>query len=176
VTARPLVPIVRSRVARIAVGPSTVRGRGHSGTVRAARAFLRKMDLRAFSSGSRAFASVLDSATERLRKALPRAARRWGIARKLLNIFLRDCFCTTYLSHAFHLGRLEGLLELPLDSITARELRGVAGRGVLPAWKGVKRVTPETNRVYQEVALVEARRRGLARVHLDALWWSKERD
>src|SRR4051812_22406287 len=131
--------LIRSRVARIAVGPSTVRGRGNKGVVAAARRHLRHIDLAQFgTSDSKRFEKVLDRETEALRDALPAGARHWGIARKVLNIYLRDCFYTTYLCEEFDLGKAENLFEIPLDSITAKELIHDSGRGVLPPWPGVK--------------------------------------
>lgn len=168
--------IIRSRAARIAVGPSTVRGRGNRGTVAAARGYLRSLDLAPFGC-SRAvdFARALDVETERLRRSLPANARHWGIARKVLNIFLRDCLYTSYLNR-YNLTQAEELFELPLDSVTAQALKTEAGRASLPVWPGVKGVTPELNTMFQEVALRIGAQRGVARVHLDALWWSASRD
>jgi hypothetical protein len=168
--------IVRSRAARIAVGPSTVRGRGNKGTVAASRDYLRAMDLAPFGTADgRQFAAALDRETERLRLGLPPEAHHWGLARKVLNIYLRDCLYTAYLER-YALRRAEGLFELPLDSITAGELKASAERGRLPPWPGVRYLTPELNRVFQEVASRVAESHGLARVHLDALWWSASRD
>lgn len=42
-------------------------------------------------------------------------------------------------------GRVEQCLEVPLDSISARQLCRAAGRGVLPRWLGVKHLTPEAS-------------------------------
>ena len=168
--------IVRSRAARIAVGPSTVRGRGNKGTVAAARAHLRDLDLRPFGTSSpKEFARAPNEATARLQRALPPSARHWGVARKVLNIFLRDCLYTTYLSH-FALSKAEAFLELPLDSVTADQLKKAVGHGVLARWPGVKRVTPDLNRLFQSAALEIATKMGVHRVHLDALWWSVSRD
>jgi hypothetical protein len=168
---------VQSRAARVAIGASAVRGRGNAGTVAASRAFLRSLNLRRFAlRDSVGFAAELDRTTRRLCAALPRKAQHWGLARKILNIFLRDCLYTTYLSEAFHLQRAEKFLELPLDSITATELRRAAGRGALPRWPGVRHVTPAISARFQEVAAKEATVRKIARVHLDALWWSAGRD
>src|SRR5579862_5821467 len=94
--------MVKSRTARIAVGASTVRNSGSAGTVTAAQSHLRRVNLAPFGTAdARAFSRELDNATEKLRIALPSGARHWGIARKVLNIFLRDCFYTTYLSKRF---------------------------------------------------------------------------
>jgi hypothetical protein len=168
--------IVRSRAARIAVGPSTVRGRGNKGTVAAARDYLRALDLAPFgTSHADRFAAALDRETERLRRALPRRAQHWGVARKLLNIYLRDCLYTTYLKR-FGLQRAERSFELPLDSVTAHQLKKAVGRGKLPPWPGLRRLTRELSKVFQDAALRVARSYGIVRVHLDALWWSASRD
>ena len=82
---------IRRHVARLAVSSSTVRGRP-AGTIEAARRFLRSLRLRTFSTGDRAgFQLALDRATTRLRASLPGGAQQWGLARKILNIYLRDC-------------------------------------------------------------------------------------
>jgi hypothetical protein len=48
-----LLKIIRSRVARSAVGASAVRGHGHAGTVPVARRFLfEKVDLEAFGTST----------------------------------------------------------------------------------------------------------------------------
>ena len=123
-------------------GASTVRGAGNKGAVAASRAFLRRLNLARFGvTDATIFSTELDRTTDALRSALPRNAQHWGLARKVLNIFLRDCFYTSYLVSAFHLDRAERFLELPLDSITAKQLTSVVGRGGLPSWRGVKQVT-----------------------------------
>jgi len=168
---------IQSRAARGAVGPSAVRGRGHRGTVSAARLFLRQVDLTLFGcSTAREFAHALNYTTGRLQKALPWRARKWGIARKVLNIFLRDCLYTTYLESAYRLHRAEHFFELPLDSITGTALKRAAGRGGLPKWPGVKHLKSSVSARFQRAADVEATRQGIARVHLDALWFSVARD
>jgi hypothetical protein len=130
------------------------------------------LDLRQFGvSGQALFRRRLDRATERLSRALPPRGRSWGVARKLLNIFLRDALYTSYLREAFRLDRAEDLLELPLDSITARRLRFEVGRGQLPRWQGVKRISPAASAEFQAAAAAVASARGISRVHLDAFWW-----
>jgi hypothetical protein len=105
---------VQSRTARVAIGASTVRGRGNAGTVAASRAFLRSLPLQRFAlRNASKFAQALDRTTNDLRARLPRTAQHWGLARKILNIFLRDCLYTTYLAEAYRLQRSERFLELP---------------------------------------------------------------
>ena len=172
-----LLAAIQSRVARIAVGASTVRGRGNKGAAEASRAFLIDLDLTPFGTADhRHFARALNRNTEALRRALPRTCRKWGLARKVLDIFLRDALYTHYLRRRFNLNRSEAFFELPLDSITATALKRRHGRGKLPRWDGVRKVTPDVNDIFQDVALVTAKELGLERVHLDALWWSQGRD
>ena len=102
--------------------------------------------------------------------ALPKRGARWGLSRKILNIFLRDCLYTTYLDEAYGLRAAVGLFEIPLDSITAKQVRQQAPE--LPRWTGVRQLTPEVSSEYQDAALRVAKQDyGVARVHLDAYWW-----
>ena len=168
---------IQSRTARVAVTASAARGRNNAGVVAASREYLCEVNLRDFGDAPRAkFHLVLDAHTRALVKRLPPKARRWGLARKFLNIFLRDSLYTAELQRAYRLNRHADLLEIPLDSITARELKKIAGRGGLPSWPGVRNLKAEVSRQYQAVATEEAKRRGIDRVHLDAIWWSLARD
>jgi hypothetical protein len=136
--------------------------------------FLRTLKLRRFSvRRAGTFRAHLNAATDELRRALPKEARSWGLARKLMNIFLRDALYTTYLCEEFRLLELENLFEVPLDSITAGHLRSSAGHGVLPRWKGVKHLTPDVSEKYQEYAEHLAQTCGVAKVHLDTYWWGE---
>ncbi len=173
INASGFIVAAQSRAARIAVGASATRRSG-KGTVEAARAYLRSLELAQFSVAKpRLFRDRVDRVTDELRRALPPKAGTWGLARKLINIFLRDALYTTYLCEEFGLGAAENLFELPLDSITSWYLRYYAGRGVLPRWRGVKRLSVEVSDKYQESAMRYAATRGLARVHLDTYWWGE---
>ena len=167
---------IRSRIARVAVGTSTVRGTPR-GTAEAARRFLRQLRLPSFWARNRAeFIQALDRETCRLQAALPPLGRRWGVARKLLNIFLRDCVYSAHLRSAHSLGQIEPFCEVPLDAITARELRASDEGAALPAWPGVGGLTPEVSAQYQSVATRVARARRVRPLHLDVFWWSEGRD
>lgn len=120
-------------------------------------------------SDRRTFLRSLDRATKRLVRLLGKRRSRWGLARKLLNIFLRDSLYTTYLNKAHGLRVGEQNFEIPLDSITAVRLRECVPE--LPRWRGVKYLDPATSAAYQAAALLVAKKKGMARVHLDADWW-----
>ncbi len=174
---RDFIHIIQSRVARIAVGPSAVRGRGNTGVSKAAREHLKSLRLSKFGTKSgTVFRSALDAATEDLRLSLPWGTQKWGLARKVMNIFLRDCTYTSYLADAYHLLRAEEFYEIPLDSITVSALKKTGVHGQLPRWPGVKHMTPDLSAEFQLAALAEATNYGIARLHLDALWWSSSRD
>lgn len=163
---------IQAFIARAATGPSAVRGHGNAGVGAAAREYLSVMPLTPFGTrNAKDFANALDPQTERLRLSFPKGARHWGLARKLINIFLRDALYTVYLREAYGLERAESLLELPLDKKTAERLLEEYAEGELPEWPGVRYVDPATNATYQHAASEVAAAFGTDRVHLDAAWY-----
>ena len=79
-TTADLLRAIQHRTARVAIGSSSMRGAGNTGVVTAARTHLGRLDLRPF--GTRdddRFRVALNSATTRLRAALPEEARCWGL-------------------------------------------------------------------------------------------------
>ena len=179
VSQRKFLRAVQSRAARAAVTASATRGQGKD-VVKKARGHLVHLNLARFGVSASRFSKVLDRETDRLMEILPSKSRRWGLARKLLNIFLRDCFYTTYLQEAYRLD--ESALELPLDSISvtclkkAWRLKKDAKPALLPRWRGVKHLEQEDSDKYQAAARELAISTGRSRVHLDAEWWSASRD
>ena len=110
-------------------GPSSMRGRGNRGVVEKGRACLSKVKLGRFGTQNAArFRRELDRATDDLMRSFPRSARHWGLARKGLNIFLRECLYTVYLRDHFRLGRGSRHFEIPLDSLTGKELWEASNR------------------------------------------------
>lgn len=97
------------------------------------------------------------------------------MARKLLNIFLRDALYSAHLCEHYSLSAAEYFYEVPLDSIAAKQIRRLTVRGLLPRWTTIKALTPDTSALYQDVAQREAERRAIARVHLDTFWWGGDR-
>lgn len=168
------ITAVQERVARVAISASATRGQRSPGLAHAARRHCAAIALANFSvADENQFLTRLDQETERLQKAVPHGARNWGIARKLLNIFLRDSLYTSYLCDHYTLGRSERFLEIPLDSITGAHIWRLDQTPTLPRWRGVKYLSPSVSAAYQKAASEEARSRGIARVHLDTFWWGK---
>ena len=175
---------VRSLTARVAVGPSTMRGQGE-GAAASAREFLRSLRLRPFGTRDESvFHRALDRATGRLIDELPAPSKSWGLSRKVVNLFLRDCLYNVYLRREFELHKAEKFLEVPLDSVTGtwlrRKFEGTVHRrkfeGKVPPWPGVKHLTPEMSRHYQDAVAEAASSTKRARIHLDAEIWSLSRD
>jgi N-glycosylase/DNA lyase len=154
---------------------STIRNMGPPGTLRCVRNYLRTIDLRTISrKDTSKYSEVLDELTESLRRALPRQARKWGIARKCLNLFFRDALYNFYLRKAFGLAKFETQLEIPLDSNVGKGLRKEDQN--LPRWHSVKALTPELSAKFQAVASKIAKRNNTHRVHLDVIYWRGDLD
>jgi hypothetical protein len=121
-----------------------------------------------------AYGATLDEWTDQLKSKFPEGGRYWGVARKCLNIFMRDASYSVHLCEKYpRLKLLEHVLEVPLDSYTANGLlheEGAAKFG-LQRWNTIIRLTREENRRFQQWALVVAEREGVARVHLDLIYF-----
>ena len=96
----------------------------------------------------------------------------WGASRKSINLFLRDLAYNWHMRQIFCLGAKESELEVPLDSKVMTALRRQAATD-LPMCSVVD-LNPALSECYQRAAEEEARRRGIARVHLDLLYWAAD--
>ncbi len=173
--------LMHRRIASGAVTPSAARRMGPKGTITAARKFLsQKVDLRGVGRSGKNYPLLLDQLTLRFVLALPKGARHWGTARKLLNIFLRDATYNVYLREAFGLSRIERFLEVPLDSHVAKEIfEQIKSLGLrlpdhkLPRWKTVISVDADVNRAYQSAVRYVAEAERYDAVHFDVVAWRK---
>jgi hypothetical protein len=167
---------LREHQARASIGVSTVRNQG-TGTARITREFLaHELDLSGMRAHSeRAYLRRLDSATDDLRRRLRGKARTFGLARIVINIYMRDCVYSRYLHAAHRLDPIEPFLELPLDGIVGRRLwkvpRDSGYAPGLPRWTSIRALTREDSDRYQAFARKWAATRQLARVHLDVGLW-----
>ena len=169
------IATVQHKVAITSVGPSTVRGHG-KGVLKAAQGFLASISLARIPRASEMrFRQWLDRQTKALLDLLPVTGRPWGVARKAINLFLRDALYNQYLSRRFRISQIEEWLETPLDSVVARGLRSAAGKGPLPRWPGLKGLSPDMNDEYQAFASQHAHTLGIQRVHLDMYLWLDNR-
>ena len=169
-----LVRNLQKLEAQLAVGPSTARGQGQGGIVNNLRESLFRVPLRRFSGiDDLRFATLLDTETDRIRRGLPPLARSWGLARKCLNIFLRDCTYNVHLRKAFKLSSIEALLEVPLDRKVVSEIKAEFPKRALPFWRGVRHLDPGESEVFQVAASEIATVWSIDRIHLDAAFWSR---
>ena len=168
-------------VAVRSVGPSAVRGQPE-GLLQVTHEYLQQILLCGIPKISETeYQRWLNRRTRGLLNAYsmhPKLKKRpWGVARKAINLFMRDVVYNRYLCEHFALGRVERWLEVPLDSQVAKGVRSEARESktitVPPAWRGLKRLQYALSRRLQDCALQLAFRRGMARVHLDIYLWRK---
>ncbi|MCX5649294.1 MAG: hypothetical protein NTX40_09415 [Planctomycetota bacterium] len=163
-----------------AVTVSTVRGL-RKGTLKKIHAYLGRLRLgRLVGMNGAEYVRWLDAKTRDLQRKLRGRNKRWGLARKSMNLFMRQCLYNTYLSRRFRLARFQKQMEIPLDSRVARELGKDARKRKLklPPWPGLIGLDEdgETSRKFQDYAKDLAPRKGLpARVFLDNYLWLKYR-
>ena len=173
---RSFIDELRAHQSRVSITSSTVRSQG-AGTGEIARRFLaEELEIaRLRAPSERAYLARLDEATEALRNRLKGKARTFGLARKLLNIYIRDCVYSRILCAHYRLEPIERFLELPLDGIVGRALiRAARERGQfrrLPKWVSIRALSREDSGAYQAYAIELAAERSLARVHLDVTLW-----
>lgn len=170
-----LITWMQKRAANGAVGASTIRGMAPAGTAKIIKDYLLEVDLKCVRARSESsFAKKLDGLTDELLKALPSDSRHWGMARKCVNIFLRNCLYNRYLCSHYKLEQLEGWLEIPLDSHVGKGLIQLSESSTLPKWKKVITLTRKQSDEYQQAAYELAKKRRLCRVHLDDLLYRGE--
>lgn len=171
---------LQAHQARVSITASSVRSQG-SGTARITREFLgREFNLRGMRATSeRAYLRKLDAATNRLRRRLKGRAKTFGLARKLINIYIRDCVYSRYLNAEYRLESVERFLEVPLDGVVGKRLWQASnqlGHGSrLPRWKSIRALTREDSDQYQAFAAELAGFSQLDRVHLDVSIWGARR-
>lgn len=167
-----------SCIGRTSIHSARARGAPPARTLDETHRFLASIDMwRLHARSHREFSTLLDVLTAELVKAMPKGRGgypAWGLARKGLNLFLRDAVGDRRLSARYGIERIIPWLELPLDSHTMNSLRGYDP--TLPPTPAIKRLTPDTSAAYQASASRLATASGLdARVDLDVLLWNNAR-
>jgi hypothetical protein len=172
----PPIGLIQKRIANTSVGTSTVRGQP-KGTAIIARKQLQSVNLKDFSDASEdQFTNVLDAYTEKLKNKLP--SNSWGIARKVLNIFLFQAAHDVFLNRNYTLDKITRYLEVPLDNPNAKKLKKIAkSEGKNLYWKNIYSLVPETSNQFQEYARKYAYQKyNCERCYLDIFWWRSEND
>jgi len=70
------------------------------------------------------FKVMLDSFTSKLKQkiSIPVNQQHWGICRKAINLYLRDCYYNKVLNEHFKLDKIASFLESPIDSLAMKSL------------------------------------------------------
>lgn len=174
---------IQRRVAQTAVGPAAIRNQGASGLIEISRTYFEKqIDLREFRKRltSSKYVDYLDELTNDLKNKFPKSGQSWGAARKGLNLFFRDVVYNKYLADYLEMPTdlKENLstirhLEVPLDRDVATGLIKIFGD--LPKWTTIKDLNPKRSKIYQDKALTLSDNKGIARIHLDLVFWRSDR-
>lgn len=164
--------LMQKRVAEAVIGSSTLRNQGTPGVIQTARNYLKKIDISTFITKDEVkFQKKLNSKTNILKNKFDKKAQNWGAARKVMNLFLRDSFYNWYLCTEYRLDKIEKWLEVPLDKDVANGLRKVREGKSLSRWESIKKLILRASKKYQKIAKEYGDGKGIARVHLDLLFW-----
>jgi len=176
------IEAIREYVAVTSVGPSTVRGYAEN-TKSICQRHLSKFPLDALAECSpREFLEFLDARTTVLMRLMSRNRKLldhesyFGLARKVLNIFLRNSYYNQFLISRYNIAKHEGLFEVPIDSRSAagirRDCRDLEIVYEDPwYWNGLLYHDWDTNAQYQDAASRIAENEGTIRVHLDSYYY-----
>lgn len=119
---RPSDKEIQTLLANVSTGASTAGSRGNPGVARAARGFFAHLQFgRITTNDERQFNAALDVATADLVASLPKEAHHWGIARKCVNVFLRNAFHNRFVFEPF----------IPCEPYGREPKKGQAGAGLL---------------------------------------------
>ena len=169
----------------MSITPSVVRGnKGMVGCADFAREHLsEKLDLSRFVvKTEKDFLDVLENETAKFIQEAKEKSNQafilsWGLARKILNIYLRDIvYCRYFVNYKINAAHL----EIPLDSIVFKKIKEFYRENSirLPTCSVVKKEAPTIKALtkdisdqYQLVAKECAKTKDTYRIHLDALWW-----
>jgi N-glycosylase/DNA lyase len=165
-----LIKFLQKYEAIIAISPSAMRNQG-KGILKKVQKYCANIELSQykFLNERTLFIKQLEKETTKLMKTgLP-----WGVARKVLNLFLRNVTYNAHLRKFYKLQSIESFLEIPLDSIIAKELKKRNKK--LPEWSSLRSLTHDEGDLFQNSADRIALQKGIYRVHLDVFLWTTNR-
>ncbi len=168
----PPINLIQFRIANISVGPSTVRGQPKE-TVKKAREYLKSIHLQNFTDigNEQDFQNTLNEYTLKLQQELP--SKSWGIARKVMNIFLFQATHDVLLNREFFLDNIKIFLEIPLDNPNSKKLKEFAKKEEIDiSWRNIYSLQPDINQKFQDYAGKYALETyQCERCYLDVYWW-----
>ena len=111
-----------------------------------------------------------------LLKRMKLKAESWGVARKGINLFLRNALYNRYLNKEYQLHRVERFFESPIDGVVAGVLRKHCRKMKLPRWPYLKNLSKETHEEYQRcIRTIAKDSEDMLPVHVDAYLWTRMR-
>lgn len=173
--------LILRRLSQISTGASAFRNQGASGLVRAAQGYFEHQVpvgqfVNSLSNNSH-YNDFLKHHTDSLLSVLPNGAQNWGVARKGLNLFLREIVYNSFLAEKYKIPtRMSEFnifaqnMEVPLDGHVAKALISKSNP-LMPSWNSLKRLTQETSDIYQLQAIIVASQMRTARINLDLKFW-----
>ena len=166
--------LLQDRVAEVAVGPSALRNKESWGRQANPSVSKVRSDRPVLHDHRGRISTTPGPGHSRLEGFSPSQSEALGYCSKGSHLFLRDCLYHSYLSRQSKLARIGSWLEIPLDSQAAAGVVASTKSG-LPLWPGIKHLTPDVSRLYQDAARRIAARKGTYRIHLDLEWWRPRR-
>ncbi len=168
-------------LANVSIGVSTVRGYP-TGTGKCVREYLGGMDFNQFRliMNEADYSNIIDEHTKNLVDKLyliidhsKEKTALWGIARKCLNIFMRNACYNRFIYEKYQLSHLMPFLEVPLDSYVGKKLDS---HNKNTKWTTITAINKVTNDNYQSVATDMAKNEYSFnhRIHLDLIAWRAE--
>jgi hypothetical protein len=158
-----LVELHRERISKTCIGSNSTRGNLKEGGLNIIRQNLHrivKLDDLVRSGSEEKFKSLLDSYTSKLKQKLgnPVKHEHWGLCRKAINLYLRDCYYNKIINEHFKLDKIAAYLETPIDSLAMKSL-----------WKyttsvkksTIKRLNKITHQEWQKAATLLSKANGL---------------
>lgn len=173
--------LIIRRLSQVSVGASALRNQGGKGIIKKARDYFEHSieidDLIKNLDDEKKFKTYLNIHTKQLSRKFSSTDENWGAARKALNLFFREIVYNTFVTEHYNLPtdftkfniKIK-YLEVPLDKYVASAIYN-ENENHLPKWKSIKSLKITHSDQYQLEAMEIAKKRKIARVHLDLEFW-----
>lgn len=104
--------------------------------------------------------TLLDSYTSKLKQkiAKPIHPEHWGMCRKAINLYVRDCYYNKILNEHFSLDKVANDLETPIDSFA---MKALAKHTSFVKKSTIKALNKNTHQEWQKAAKLFAQENGL---------------
>jgi hypothetical protein len=123
-----MVELHLKRISKTCIGSNSTRGNLEEGGLNILRQNLYrivKLDDLMCSGSEEKFKSILDSYTSKLKQKLgnPVKHEHWGLCRKAITLYLRDCYYNKTINTHFMLDEIASYFETPIDSLAMKALK-----------------------------------------------------